>query len=113
MGRLWGQTVLTSSPHPHRASQVELVVMNPPANTGAIRDTGSIPGLGISPGYFWSRKWQLTPVLLPGKPHGQRSLAGHGPQDRRELDTTEVTKHACIKNDTNKLSCKTERESET
>ena len=25
----------------------------------------------------WSRKWQPTPVFLPGKLHGQRSLAGH------------------------------------
>ena len=25
------------------------------------------------------RKWQLTPVLLPGKFHGQRSLVGYGP----------------------------------
>ena len=30
-----------------------------------------------------------TPVLLPGKPHGQRSLVGYGPQGREELDTTE------------------------
>ena len=32
------------------ASQVALVVKNPPANAGDIRDAGSIPGLGISPG---------------------------------------------------------------
>ena len=32
------------------ASQVALVVNNPPANTGDIRDVGSIPGLGKSPG---------------------------------------------------------------
>ena len=32
------------------ASQVALVVKNPPANAGDIRDTGSIPGLGRSPG---------------------------------------------------------------
>ena len=43
----------------------------------------------------WRRKWQHTPVLLPGESHGQRSLAGHGPWGRRESDTTEVTKHAC------------------
>ena len=35
------------------------------------------------------RKWQLTPVLLPGKSHGQRSLAGYSPWGRKELDTTE------------------------
>ena len=43
---------------------------------------------------YWRRKWQLTPVFLPGESHGQKSLAGHGPQGRRESDMTEVTKHA-------------------
>ena len=36
--------------HSHRTSQVVLVVKNLPANAGDIRDTGSILGLGISPG---------------------------------------------------------------
>jgi len=27
---------------------------------------------------FWRRKWQPTPVFLPGESHGQRSLAGYG-----------------------------------
>ena len=27
----------------------------------------------------WSRKWQPTPVFLPGKPHGQKSLVGYNP----------------------------------
>ena len=35
------------------------------------------------------RKWQLTPVLLPGKSHGWRSLVGCSPWGREELDTTE------------------------
>ena len=39
------------------------------------------------------RKWQPTPVFLPGESHGQRNLAGHGPQGRRELDMTEVNEH--------------------
>ena len=30
-----------------------------------------------------------TPVLLPGKPHGRRSLVGCSPWDREESDTTE------------------------
>ena len=38
---------------------------------------------------FWSRKWQPTPVFLPGKSHGQRSLAGNSPWGRKELDMTE------------------------
>ena len=37
----------------------------------------------------WRRKWQSIPVLLPGKPHGQRSLVGYSPWGRKELDTTE------------------------
>ena len=35
------------------------------------------------------RQWHPTPVLLPGKSHGQRSLVGCSPWDREESDTTE------------------------
>ena len=35
------------------------------------------------------RKWQPTPVLLPGESHGQRSLVGYSPQGRKESDMTE------------------------
>ena len=37
----------------------------------------------------WRRKWQPTPVLLPGKFHGRRSLVGYSPWDHKELDMTE------------------------
>ena len=37
----------------------------------------------------WRRKWQSTPVLLPGKPHGQRSLVGNFSWDLKVSDTTE------------------------
>ena len=37
----------------------------------------------------WRRKWQLAPVLLPGKFHGQRSLEGFRPWGCKESDTTE------------------------
>ena len=36
-----------------------------------------------------SRKWQPTPVFLPGKFHGQKSLAGYSPWGCKESDTTE------------------------
>ena len=39
----------------------------------------------------WSRAWQPTPVYLPGESLGQRSLAGYGPQSRKELDVTKAT----------------------
>ena len=120
------------------ASQMVLVIKNPPVNAGAIRDLDLIPGLGRSPGRghgnplqysclenpmdkgawwatvhgvakSWTRlKWQHvckhildkymlmniisssctdlfiipTPVLLPGKSHGQRSLVGCSPRGR-------------------------------
>ena len=37
----------------------------------------------------WSRKWQPTPVFLPGKSHGQRSLEGCSPWGCEEWDMTE------------------------
>ena len=36
----------------------------------------------------WRRKWQPTPVLLPGEFHGQRSSAGYSPWDPKESDMT-------------------------
>ena len=39
----------------------------------------------------WRRKWQPTPVFLPGESHEQRSLAGYCPWDHKESDTTEHT----------------------
>ena len=41
----------------------------------------------------WRRAWQPTPVFLPGKSHGQRSLVGYSPQSHKESDTTEATEH--------------------
>ena len=37
----------------------------------------------------WRRKWQSTPILLPGKSHGQRSLVGYSPWGHKESNTTE------------------------
>ena len=37
----------------------------------------------------WRRQWHPTPVLLPGKSHGWRSLVGCSPWDREESDMTE------------------------
>ena len=39
----------------------------------------------------WKRKWQPTPVFLPGESQGQGSLVGCRLWGRTELDTTEVT----------------------
>ena len=39
----------------------------------------------------WRRKWQPTPMFLPGKSHGQRRRVDYSPWDHKELDTTEHT----------------------
>ena len=38
----------------------------------------------------WGRKWQPTPVFLPGKSHGWRSLAGYSPWGCKESDFTSL-----------------------
>ena len=45
----------------------------------------------------WGRKWQPTPLFLPGKSHGQRSLAGivHG---ATKSDTTEQLHFISLQN---------------
>ena len=75
----------SASPLPLRhVPQIEMtspggpMVKNPPTNAGDTWDVGSIRVRKIP----WSGKWQPTPVFLPGKPHGERSLAGHSPWGR-------------------------------
>ena len=68
------QIEINTCTHIHRASWVALVVKNPPANAGDARDASSIPGSGKS---SWRRKWQSTPVFLPGESHEWRNLAGY------------------------------------
>ena len=62
--------------------------MNPPDSSGDNGDSGSIPGLGRYPGVG---NWQPTPLFLPGKFHGPRSLVGFSSWDPKELVTTEYT----------------------
>ena len=54
------------------------MVKNPPANAGDTRDVGSNLGVGNN-----------TPIFLPGKFHGQRSLADYSLRGHKELDMTE------------------------
>ena len=54
------------------------MVENLPSNAGDARDLGLTPV-----------KWQPTPVFLPGKSHGQRSLVGYSSWDHKESDTAE------------------------
>ena len=63
------------------------MVNNLPAKAGDTRRWFD-PWVGKIP---WNRKWQLTPVFLPGKAPGQRSKVGYSPWGCKESDTTEHT----------------------
>ena len=67
-----------------------LMVKNLSTKAGEVRDSGLIPGSGRAPR---RGTWQLSPVLLLGEPHGQRSLVGYSPWGCTESDTTEATQH--------------------
>ena len=58
---------------------------NPPAKQET-QEMGFNPWVGKIP---WRRKWQPTPVFLPGKSHGQRSLVGYHPWGHKESDMPE------------------------
>ena len=51
----------------------------------------SVTSLSVFTFMHWRRKWQPTPVFLPGESQGQGSLVGCHLWGRTELDTTEVT----------------------
>ena len=52
---------------------------------------------------FWRRKWQPTPVCLPGESHGGRSLVGCSPWGCKELVMTERLHFECL--DFKEISC--------
>ena len=70
------------------ASQVGLVVKNPVASAGDIRDVGLISGLGRSPGGEHGNSLQCSCLENPPE---QRSLAGYSPWGHKEPGTTEAT----------------------
>ena len=65
-----------------------VVKKNPPASARDVKDTGSIPGSGRSPGGGHSNPVQYSHLE---NPRGQRSLVGYNPQGRKESDMTEAT----------------------
>jgi len=67
------------------------MVKNTASNAG---DMGLNPGLGRRT--FWRRKWQPTPAFLPGKSHGERSLAGHSPQGCKEFEEEQSRQMGCL-----------------
>ena len=63
-----------------------LMVKNPPASAGDVKDTSSIPRSGIFPG---GGNDSPLSVFLPGETHEQRSLEGYSPWGLKESDMTE------------------------
>ena len=65
-------------------------------NLPAVGETQVNPWIGKIP---WRRKWQPTPVFLPGESHGQRSLVGYSPWPLQRVRTTEQlsTQHLLLK----------------
>ena len=66
------------------------MVKDMPADARDLKDLGSVPGLGRSPG---GGHWRGNPLQYSclENPHGERSLVGYSPWGRKELDTTEAT----------------------
>ena len=67
------------------AAAAAAAAKNPPANAGDIRDVGSIPGSGRSPGGGRGNPLQHSCL---DNPYGQKSLVGYSPWDRKELEMT-------------------------
>ena len=69
------------------------MLKNLPANAGDAGDKGYVPELRRSLG----EGSQPTPVFLPGKFHGQRSLAGHDSSRMHTYIHTHMYTYICIK----------------
>ena len=76
--------------HHYRASQVALVVKNPPANAGDIGDGGSIFESGRAPGGGHDNSFQCSFLENPMDRGAWRAIV-HSPQSQKELDMTKVT----------------------
>ena len=77
---------------------------------GRLQSTGSLrvrhnwtTSLLIFTFMLWRRKWQPTPVFLPGEPQRQRTLVGCCLWGRTESDTSEATKEQQIMSDVEHL----------
>ena len=80
-------------------SKAKLQVMQLPRNKDRTEALGRVltkikvheTSLSLFTFMHWRRKWQPTPVFLPGESQGQGSLVGCCLWGHTELDTTEVT----------------------
>ena len=94
-GQQEGDFTFKQTVSPNKVFQVAPVVKNPPANADRPKKPGFDPWVGKIP---WRRAWQLTPVFLPGKSHGQRSLVGCSPYRHTKYRTwlKQLSTHDCL-----------------
>ena len=71
---------------------VSFLVAQTVKNLPAVMETW-VRSLGQVGKIPWRREWQPTPVFLPGKSHGQRSLEGYSSWGRKESVTTKLSMH--------------------
>ena len=93
---VWGQLIQGQGLNIHRhhcSCWVFPVVKNLPANAGRAGECGFDPRVQKIP---WRRKWQPAPAFLPGKSHGQGSLADCGPWDCKRVRHGLATEHALL-----------------
>ena len=77
------------APEQQQASKLKLVVKSPPANAGGIRDVGSIPGSGRSPGGMHGNPLQCSSL----KKSVDRGAWGATVYGVAKTDTPEATEH--------------------
>ena len=70
--------------HHHKSLLIHLNIIHKPPRF-------SSPNIALTRHIHWRRKWQPTPVVLPGESQGWRSLVGCHLWGRTESDTTEAT----------------------
>ena len=87
MVHIYHNFFIHSSVNGHLGCFYVLAIVNSAAMNNGIHVSLSIL---VSSGYSWRRKWQPTPVFLPGESQGERSLVGCRLWDRTELDTTDL-----------------------
>ena len=77
------------------------MIKNLPANTGDVREAGSIPGSRKFPSGGHSNQFQYSCLE---NPHGQRSLVSYNPWGPKESDMTQVTLHTQRENNIYQVS---------
>ena len=100
LNRIFIYTVLTHIPEKAMAPHSDTLAWKIPwtAEPGGLQSMGSLrvrhdwaTSLSLFIVMYWRRKWQPTPVFLPGEPQGRESLVGCRLWGHTESDTTEVT----------------------